>query len=115
MVLGFKTTSIFFVSAVIAISLSQLSKIGREENEIKDAYTITQFIEKQSSINVCPSQYGNWSKHGYYVRYGQITLVRNEEEKSPYFLANKNDCLPDSGLYQQLPVKLTKHILFKKK
>lgn len=97
------------------LSINQLDSIGRDIEEVSDAHKVITVIGPNTCLNICPSEYGNWSKHGYYSRYGAITLIRNEEDTCSYFLSTNNDCIPAPNEYEQIPIDLLAHKLYKKK
>jgi hypothetical protein len=74
---------------VIAFSMLQVGKTGRDHAKLKDIYTIGGVVPKDSVINICPSMRGDWSLHGYFARYFNISLDHTEEEHE-YYLTDKS-------------------------
>ena len=107
-------TALFVIASVI-MSMVQFGTIRRDKNEVQDCKMVVEYIGPNTAIDICHSQYGNWSKHGYYSRYGNITLERKDEKKHSYYLINNGECMPDSDLYEEVPLKLSIHKLYKKK
>lgn len=107
--------SVLLAGTSIIFSSFQAGTIQRDSEEVADCKMVVEYIGTYKSIDICHSQYGDWSKHGYYARYGNITLMRMDEKKQDWFLVNKNECSPDFDLYEETPLKLTKHKLFRKK
>ena len=115
---GAKTLKVFsiilFVGAIFFASF-QFNKIGREKNEILDAYQVINYVGEEVKINICSSEYGKFSKHGYYARYGRVTLSRKYNLDWSYFLVHKKECIPDSSIFELTPINLIDHDLYKRK
>ena len=107
-------TALFVIASVI-MSMAQFGTIRRDKNEVQDCKMVVEYIGPNTTIDICHSQYGNWSKHGYYSRYGNITLERKDDKTHSYYLINNGECTPDSDLYEEIPLKLSIHKLYKKK
>lgn len=105
----------FFIIGSVLLSIKQLGTIGRDFEEVSDAHKVIAVIGSNTCLNICPSEYGNWSKHGYYSRYGATTLIRNDKDTCSYFLSTNNDCIPASNQYEYVPIDLLNHKLYKKK
>lgn len=110
-----KVLSVVMLIGSVVFASFQFNKIGREQNEVKDTYKVIELVGRNAKINICPSEYGKFSKHGYYARYGRISLSRKYNQDWDYFLVHKNECIPDLENYELLPIKLETHDLYKKK
>ncbi len=74
---------------VIAFSMLQVGKIGRDHDKLRDIYTIGRILPRDSIISICPSMRGDWSLHGYFARYFNISLDHTEKEYK-YYLTDKS-------------------------
>ena len=74
---------------IIAFSILQIGKIGRDHDTLKDIYAIGKLLPKDSVISICPSMRGEWSLHGYFARYFNISLDHTDKEHK-YYLTNKS-------------------------
>jgi hypothetical protein len=110
-----KGFTVLFIIASVTLSVFQIGTTKRDILEVKDSKLVVEFIGPNQSIDICHSQYGNWSKHGYYARYGNITLERKDEKNQEWFLVNEGECSPDLNLYEESPLKLFMHKLYHKK
>lgn len=110
-----KVAAIVLVLLVTIFSASQINSLGRDKSEINDAHLVINYVGSGAEIDICNSQFGNWSKHGYYSRYGTITLLRNKEKNASFYLVTKDECIPDKNLYQQINLELMNHTLYQKK
>ena len=110
--IGFTT---LLVLASVILSFSQFGVIRRDVNEVNDCKLVIEYIGTDKSIDICHSQYGNWSKHGYYSRYGNITLERRDKKLHKFYLVNMDECSPELNLYKKVPLKLSMHKLYQKK
>ncbi|MFT4696285.1 MAG: 4-amino-4-deoxy-L-arabinose transferase-like glycosyltransferase [Urechidicola sp.] len=110
-----KGFTVLFIITSVTLSVFQIGTTKRDILEVKDSKLVVEFIGPNQSIDICHSQYGNWSKHGYYARYGNITLERKDEKNQEWFLVNEGECSPDLNLYEESPLKLFMHKLYHKK
>lgn len=105
---------LLFISSLYLINES-MHKVGRDKEMLSDVYKTIETVKPNTKLNICPTDYGNFSKHGYFARYGNISLVREKFELCEYFLTNEKSCLTSIENYIPLHLDLQKHLLFKKK
>ena len=74
---------------VVAFSMLQIGKTGRDCDKLKDIYTIGRILPRDSIISIRPSMRGDWSLHGYFARYFNISLDHTEKEHK-YYLTDKS-------------------------
>ncbi len=101
--------------AVFAIGISKTNEIGRDIPEVSDAYAVINYIGKDTEIDICKSQFNIWSKHGYYSRFGKVTLLKEEEKKAKFYLVSNDNCKPNLEKYKKVDLKLMNHTLYQKK
>jgi 4-amino-4-deoxy-L-arabinose transferase-like glycosyltransferase len=103
---------------VISISLSifSINKIGRDKEIITDCRTVITVVGKNSTINICPELYRKWSLHGYFARYGNVSLEKDEHHICQYYLSS-DECNREYSLdqYELVPIHTTKYMLYKRK
>jgi len=81
--------SLILLIIITAFSILQIGKIGRDHKELNDVYTIGKVLPKDSIISVCPSMRDDWSLHGYFARYFDISLDHTDKEHR-YYLTDKS-------------------------
>lgn len=96
----------------IAIPLSRIGKVGRDNDKLHDVYQIGNIVPKNTTISISKSIWRDWSLHGYFGRYFNISLdkLNNNHE---YFLIKKNEKVPAN--YNKVEISLKKLLLFKHK
>lgn len=110
-----KVVAFAFLTAVFAIAINKNGEIGRDIPEVNDAYIVINHIGKDTEIDICKSQFNNWSKHGYYSRYGKITLLRESEKNAEFYLVSNDDCKPNPEQYKKVNLEMMNHTLYQKK
>lgn len=101
---GFKlfkriTTGVIVISLISCIF--QINRVGRDHEMIFDSKAVINKIGTETTINICPEMYTNWSLHGYFSRYGNISLESNQANVCEYYLSI-DDCnkkLLDTNYY----------------
>jgi len=63
---------IFFIGIILSIYFSD--RYSRDKIKIKDTYSILPEIPKGSIININPDMFEDWSLHGYFGRFKNISL-----------------------------------------
>jgi 4-amino-4-deoxy-L-arabinose transferase-like glycosyltransferase len=100
----------------ITLSITSTRKIGRDKVELEDCKKVIEYIGTDKIIDICSAtQWNNWSKHGYYARYGNITLDRRGENEQEFFIVNNNECDIDTTVYSQIDINLSNHTLYQRK
>lgn len=106
-------SGVLLVLALIVCGVAS-QKIGRQEDKIKDVYTLVQTIPQGTTIKVTKAQWGDWALHGYMYRYGEISLATNIKEGNNYFLLRKGEAIQLVKDYQKVPVDLNLYELYQK-
>lgn len=116
---GFKifkgvTFSIIFIS--IILSISQINRVGRDKTMIYDCKSVVNTVGKGITLNICPDMFSNWSLHGYFSRYGNVSLDCNQKNVCQYYLSME-DCSKDilEKDYEIVPIETIKYKLYKLK
>jgi hypothetical protein len=100
----------------IMSSLFFADKYGRDKSKLKDTYAIISALPDGSTINIIPDLFQDWSLHGYYRRFGNISLDPDLENKREYLLL-QNISFPDSTIirdYRKVELPTEDYQLFKK-
>lgn len=105
---------LFFTGVILSLYFSD--HYSRDRDKIKDTYSILPEIPKGSIININPDMFQDWSLHGYFGRFKNISLdpdLNNSRE----FILIKNENYSDTlGLnYNMVKVNTADYKLFKKK
>jgi 4-amino-4-deoxy-L-arabinose transferase-like glycosyltransferase len=74
----------FFTGIIFCFYFSNY--FGRDSNKIKDTYQILSILPSGSIINIYPNMWQDWSLHGYFGRYKNVSLDPNLENKREYLL-----------------------------
>lgn len=105
--------SIFTIGILLTLYFS--NKIGRDKNKINDTYTIIQQLNTNSIINIPNNLWQDWSLHGYYARYKNVSLDTNLRNFREFLLIKKDD-YNDSiyPKYKIVPLDTKDYFLLKK-
>jgi 4-amino-4-deoxy-L-arabinose transferase-like glycosyltransferase len=103
---------VFFVGVCLCFYFS--TTMGRDENKIKDTYQILKVVPKRSLISIPPTMYEDWGLHGYYARYGAVSL--DSSGKRDYLLVKRNYPIEESFLngYLEVDVQTVEYKLYKR-
>lgn len=111
--LSFKIVQAMLATAIVSIvaaSVARFGKPGRDKDRLHDMYLVTKNVD-QKTISICPSMQQDWGLHGYFMRYGEISLDwMNSRE---YFLSN-GECPDSLSGYTELELPLKVYTLYKK-
>jgi len=72
--LFFKIVAIVLFILGITFSLFFSNKYNRDKNKFKDISLIISELPSSSIINIPPEMFSDWSLHGYFARYKNISL-----------------------------------------
>ena len=101
----FKWTAYGLFLTGIMLSLYFSDRFSRDSNKIKDTYTISQEIPQGSIININPGMFNDWSLHGYFGRFKNISLDPDLANKREYLLI-KNENFSDTLNLSYKKIKL---------
>jgi len=110
----------WFVAALSVISVFicalQFNKIGRDKEMIMDTQLIIEKVGANETIGICPNLHSNWALHGYFSRYGNVSLSRDISERYNYLILDKNCSSPDiQEQYIKVNLPLSKYQLLELK
>ncbi len=102
----------FLTGILMFLYFSQ--RIGRDKNKIKDTYCILNELPSNSIINITRNMRQDWSLHGYFGRYKNVSLDTNFNRKRKYLLIQTKD-YSDTLLqnYTTIPLPTIDYKLFK--
>jgi len=105
---------LFFTGIILSLYFSD--HFSRDRDKIKDTYLIIAEIPQGSVININPDMFGDWSLHGYFGRFKNISLDPNLNN-SREFLLIKNENYSDTldRNYKMVKLNTIDYKLFKKK
>tara|TARA_B100001287_G_scaffold276817_1_gene289716 strand:- start:3130 stop:4539 length:1410 start_codon:yes stop_codon:yes gene_type:complete len=109
-----KGISLISLSGVLFISIFNFGKFSRDEDKLRDIYTISNFIPKGTVISTTENLWNDWSLHAYMSRIGFLSL--DCDEKNEYFLIEKGikDNIQLKG-FQDINLKLNQYIILKRR
>jgi 4-amino-4-deoxy-L-arabinose transferase-like glycosyltransferase len=80
---------IFILGMIMSILYSD--HYSRDKNLIKDTYAVSDSIPGGITININPDMYEEWSLHGYFARFGNISLDPDLSNKRDYLLIRNEE------------------------
>lgn len=112
----FKVFTILIIITATTLTIIQANRIGRDKDVIHDSKMVINEVGKNNIISICPELFSEWSLHGYFSRYGNVSLSIPPHPNQQYFLS-KDNCLPSSlkEEYKQVAIQLKKYTLYQKK
>lgn len=110
----FKIASVVLVIAAIAISSTQVNKIGRDKNKLQDVYSLSELLPEHSTISIQKSLWTDWSLHGYLQRYGKISIDSNPEHSYKYMLIKKGYTGENVAMWKFVSIDLNLYDLYEK-
>lgn len=114
-VIHFRNVSYIFIAASLLFSFLQFGKYSRDELKIEDIKKITKEIPKNSIIGATPSLVTEWGTVAYLVRYGNISMITNDNQT--YILTQSTENLPSNlkDSFKELDLNLNEYKLYKRK
>ena len=112
----FKLFGVISLSAGIVLSVYFSGDFNRDKNMLKDMRVILVKLEKDSTINILPEMFEEWSLHSYYGRYKNISLDPDLNKKHEYLLIRTSlysDTI-NKG-FEKIDLKTKEYELFKRK
>ncbi len=102
----FALFSLLLLMASVGFSFMQTKHIGRDRKQVKDVYRIIHYIGKNKAVSISPKLFTNWHLHGYFGRYGNVSLDPNKRHFHKYYISSGrcNDTLLLKK-YHEIPMK----------
>ena len=105
---------LFFVG--IVLSLYFHNRYSRDNNKIKETYTILYEIPQGSIININPEMFEDWSLHAYFARFKNVSLDPDLKNSREYLLIKKEDNSDTlNSRYEIIKINIPDYKLCKKK
>jgi 4-amino-4-deoxy-L-arabinose transferase-like glycosyltransferase len=114
--LFFKWISYSFIILGILLSLYFSDGYNRDKSKIKDIQTILQELPEGCTINISQDLWEDWSLHGYFYRFKDVSLDQDVQNKREYLLIkvdNYSDTLKSN--YDIVNLNTINYLLVKKK
>jgi len=117
--MGYRVFKIFGVIALstgIVLSVYFSADFNRDENKLKDMRVILVQLKENSTINILPEMFEDWSLHAYYARYKNISLDPNLKNWHEYLLINTqlySDTI--NKRFERIDLKTKEYELFRRK
>jgi 4-amino-4-deoxy-L-arabinose transferase-like glycosyltransferase len=111
-----KLSGAIALSAGIILSLYFSGDIHRDKNKLKDMRVILTQLKEGTTINILPEMYEDWSLHTYYVRYKNISLDADLNNRHNYLLI-KNTFYSDTlnKEFERVDLKTKEYDLYRRK
>ncbi len=110
-ILKFLVIGLFFVS--IFANIYFWGKPQRNIDKIYDVKKVCEIVPENSTISICQKTYYDWSLHGYFARFSNISISDLSENK--FLLLDKNCTDKDTLDYKKIDLELNNYFLFEKK
>jgi 4-amino-4-deoxy-L-arabinose transferase-like glycosyltransferase len=112
----FKGVTIGIIFTSIILTISQINRVGRDKAMINDCKAVINTVGKDITINICPNMFSIWNLHGYFSRYGNLSLDCNQKNVCQYYLS-LDDCNKDvlEKDYYIVPIETEKYKLYQLK
>ena len=108
----FYPMSFLFLLLSIFLNFSFANTIQRDHDLLHDVHKIITEVPKYSTISITKNMHKNWSAHGYFQRYGNISLDNKSTTMHTYLLMKKsNTC---SLKYEKVNLDLKLYSLYKR-
>ena len=112
----FKLFGVTTLSAGLILSVYFSGDFSRDKNKLKDMRVILVNLEENSTINILPEMYEEWSLHTYYARYKNISLdpdLNNNHE----FLLVRTSLYSDTinNRFEKIDLETKEYDLFRRK
>jgi 4-amino-4-deoxy-L-arabinose transferase-like glycosyltransferase len=105
---------IFFIGIILSIYFSD--RYSRDMNKIKDTYSILPEIPEGSIINITPDMFEDWSLHGYFGRFKNISLDPDLSNSRQFLLITNENYSDTLGRnYNIVKLNTADYKLLKKK
>lgn len=88
----FKYFSLIIFICGIILSVVSKNNYRKVDERLKELYQIMDTLPNNCTINICQPMYQDWSLHGYFSRYKNISLDKNISNQHKYFLFQNNCC-----------------------
>jgi 4-amino-4-deoxy-L-arabinose transferase-like glycosyltransferase len=111
----FKIFTLLTMISAFTICAVAATKVGRDIEMVNDLRIIITETGTNTTIDICPEMRPQWNLHGYYSRYGDITLDYDASTTHLYYLTN-GKCEPqsqNSSDYVEVKLKTSSYKLYK--
>lgn len=112
----FKGITIGTIFISLGLSIGQINRVGRDKEMIYDSKAVIAIVGENNTINICSNMHSTWGLHGYFSRYGNVSLDKNEKNICQYYLSLGN-CSKEylERNYELVPIETKKYTLYKLK
>lgn len=112
----FKLFGVIALSAGIMLSVYFSGDINRDKNMLNDMRVMLVQLEENSTINILPEMYNEWSLHAYYGRYKNISLDPDLKNRHEYLLI-RTSLYSDTinNRFEKIDLKTKEYELFRRK
>jgi 4-amino-4-deoxy-L-arabinose transferase-like glycosyltransferase len=112
----FRLFGIIALSTGIVLSVIFSGDINRDKNKLKDMRVILGQLKENSTVNIMPEMYPDWSLHAYYARYKNISLDPDLNNQHEYLLITTSmysDTI--NNRFERIDLKTIEYELFRRK
>lgn len=101
--------------SIVALYINNEERIRRDRDMIHDTYLIINEIGTRQTIGICPDLYTEWSLHGYFARYGSISLEIDKTGSHRYYLEHARCSQLPGDAYEEEKIGLVRYRLYREK
>ncbi len=107
--------TILILAGGLIWNILQIGKTGRDHDKVELAIEVSAYLQHNQTIGLDPELFEDWALHGYFARYGNISLDPDPHGDYKYILTCTN-CSIDNYKNQNLIPVITSstYILFEK-
>lgn len=87
----FTSISLLAFCLGLSLSISNVHAVSRDAALLHDIHSIGNYLDDGSTIGISKNLWTDWSLHGYFIRYKNISLDTSSNIKTQYFLTNLMD------------------------
>jgi hypothetical protein len=112
----FKLFGVVALSTGIILAVYFSGDFNRDRNKLKDMRVILVQLKENSTINILPEMYTDWSLHSYYARYKNISLDRDLNNRHEYLLIETSLYSDTINIeFERIDLKTIEYELFRRK
>ncbi len=109
----FRRLSFLLVLLAFTIAVMQEGKIHQHKTLIHSIQTIARFVPPHTVISAPGSFRDNWSMHGYFKRYADISMETQDNFKREYLFLDEKVFVPSD--YERVPLRIIDYSLWKRR
>jgi len=99
------------LGAALALVASKAGTVGRGSPVLEDVRAIGKVVPPGTTVSICPTSFGEWSLHGYFMLYDRVALDANSIDRE-WFVVEGGGCEPPPW-YERVKVPTRRLALYR--